>query len=450
MAEREPDWKRSIRRRPAAPLLEPVTTNVTVVGFSDMDGRLDGQQLQFQTVGDHHYLYVGHVWSGGVSIIDVTSPSDPQVVAFIPSPNEHTWHIKVQVADNILMAACEVAFYRPGSDPVQASTGVRFFDVSDPTDPRALSHWTGSDRSTSRGVHRSWWNGGRYAYLSNMIDAPGVRYHWREGRTRVMTILDVSDPESPRHVIDFWHPVQLGEPPAPLPDETFGVHFPLVHGNRAYVAYSDGGFGIVDVSDPEDPALVSHVRTFPELTDGQTHTCVPIPDRGLLVVSEEPLANFGLEGPKNIRLWDISDESNPTEIATLPIPDPTVKEGCSSYYQKGERFGPHNLHENHQGTMQISDRVYNAYMNAGLRIFDIADPTTPTEMASFVPPTPTKIIDPRPYMRIFDVIHGGVRDVCSQDVLVDPRGYVYLSGLNDGIWILEETGSARRSGGDVR
>ena len=44
-------------------------------------------------------------------------------------------------------------------------------------------------------------------------------------------------------------------------------------------------------------------------------------------------------------------------------------------------------------------------------------------------------------MRIFDVVHGGVRDVCSQDVLVDPRGNVYLSGMNDGIWIVQETGN---------
>ncbi len=438
MAEKQPEWKSWIRRRAATPLEEPVATNVDIIGFSDLGGRVDGQQLQFQTVGDHHYLYVGHPWSGGITVLDVTSPADPQVATFIPTPNEHTWHIKHQVADNILMAACELAFFKPGAEAAQAERGVRFFDVSDPASPRLLSHWRGED-PTDYGVHRSWWNGGRYAYLSNMIDAPGVSYHWRTGRTRVMTILDVSDPEGPKRVSDFWHPVQLGEDPPALPDETFGVHFPLVHGDRAYIAYSDGGFGIVDVSDPEEARLISHVRTFPELTDGQTHTCVPLPDRGILVVCEEPMANYGLEGPKNIRLWDISDESEPTAISTLPIPEPTEAEPYQSYFHKGERFGPHNMHENHQGTKQISDKVYNAYFNAGLRVFDISDPGRPVETASFVPPTPKTIVDPRPFMRIFDVVHGGVRDACSQDTLVDPRGYVYLSGLNDGIWILEES-----------
>lgn len=440
MAGFDVSWKEDFRKRPAPPLAEPVATNVGVVGYSRMEGRVDGQQLQFQTVGEHHYLYVGHLWSGGITVLDVTSPADPQVAAFIPTPNEHTWHIKIQVADGILMAACEVAFFKPRVDPSQARAGVRFFDVSDPTQPRQLSHWEGSN-PRGFGVHRSWWNGGRYAYLANLIEAPGIRYHWREGQTRVMTILDVSDPESPRHVTDFWHPVQRGEGEPALPEETFGVHLPIVEGDRAYVAYSDGGFGIVDVSEPEAPKLVSHVRTYPELTDGQTHSCVPLPGKDLLVVCEEPMATYGLEGPKNIRLWDISDETDPKAVSTLPIPEPTDAEPYETYYHKGERFGPHNLHENHVGTMHVTDKVYNAYMNAGLRVWDISDPVNPRETASFLPPDPTEWADTRPYMRIFDVVHGGSRGVCSQDVLVDPRGYIYLSGFNDGIWIVEETSS---------
>ncbi len=444
MAEKQPEWKSWIRRRASTPLSDPVGVNVDFVGYSDMQGRVDGAQLQFQTVGSHHYLYVGHPWSNGITVLDVTSPNDPQVAAFIPTPNEHTWHIKIQVADDILMAACEVAFFKPDVDSSKAVPGVRFFDVSDPTAPKELSHWQG-DQPKDYGVHRSWWNGGRYAYLSNMIDAPGVSYHWRTGRTRVMTILDVSDPESPKKVSDFWHPVQLGADTPALPDETFGVHFPLVEGDRAYIAYSDGGFAIVDVSDRENARLVSHVRTFPELTDGQTHTCVPLVERGLLVVCEEPMSNYGLEGPKNIRLWDISDETAPTEVSTLPIPEPTGDEPYPSYFHKGERFGPHNMNENHQGTKKITGKVYNAYFNAGLRVFDISNPSQPTETASFLPASPTQIVDPRPFMRIFDVIHGGVRDVCSQDVLVDPRGYIYLSGLNDGIWIVKESDSNHES-----
>lgn len=439
-ARYEPEWRKDLRKKPAPRLTEPVATNVDIVGYSDMNGRPDGLQVQVQEVGGRFYLYVGHVWSGGISVLDVTDPAAPEVVAFVPTPNEHTWHVKIQVADGILMAACEAAFFSPTAKTSEAWLGCRFFDVSNPRQPRELSFWEGS-KPPGFGVHRSWWNGGRYAYLAHGVAAPGVSYHWRTGRTRVMTILDLEDPENPKTAADFFHPVQSGEAPPALPDETFGVHMPCAVGDRAYVAYSDGGFAVVDIADASKPTLISHVRTFPTMTDGQTHSIYPIPEREILVVSEEPLATFGLEGPKNIRLWDISDETHPQLISTLPHPVPTEREPYETYYQKGERFGPHNLHENHQGSAYITDKVYNAYFNAGLRIWDISDAANPFECASFVPPDPEVIVDPRPHSRIFDVVHGGVRGLASQDVIVDTRGYIYLSDYNAGLWIVKESAS---------
>ncbi|HZA80702.1 MAG TPA: hypothetical protein VFC13_04415, partial [Actinomycetes bacterium] len=97
------------------------------------------------------------------------------------------------------------------------------------------------------------------------------------------------------------------------------------------------------------------------------------------------------------------------------------------------------MHDNHAGKLRVTDKVYNAYMNAGLRVWDISDAANPRETASFVPSDPTECADPRPYNRIADPIRGGTRKACSQDVVVDPRGYLYLSGYNDGIWIVKET-----------
>jgi hypothetical protein len=225
-------------------------------------------------------------------------------------------------------------------------------------------------------------------------------YAGRPDRTRIMTILDISDPENPKRVSDFWLPVQLGEGRQPGLGETFGVHEPVIHGDRAYIAYADGGFAIADISDIENPTLVTHQWIFPELTDGQTHTCVPFPERDLLVVSDEAMATFGLEGEKNIMMWDIADEADPKLLSTLPIPTPTDAEPYKSYFHKGERFGPHGTHDNHHGKAHITDKVYNAYMNAGLRVWDVSDPANPRETASFVPSDPTTHIDPRPYNRI--------------------------------------------------
>ena len=122
----------------------------------------------------------------------------------------------------------------------------------------------------------------------------------------------------------------------------------------------------------------------------------------------------------------------------FPVPEPSSEEPYDTYLQRGERLGPHCVHENHANQLYSSDKIYATYCNAGLRIFDISDAANPVESASFVPPDPSGIVDPRPYDREFDIFHGGSRTACTQDVLVDPRGYIYITGTNDGIWIVKE------------
>ncbi len=226
--------------------------------------------------------------------------------------------------------------------------------------------------------------------------------------------------------------------PPPLEGENFGVHEPVIMGDRAYVAYSDGGWAILDISNAAEPRLISHMRTYPELTDGQTHTALPIPERGLVVTTEESMAPQGLDGPKNVRIWDISDETDPKIVSVCPIPMPTAEEPYETFFHKGERFGPHTVHQNHANTLYSTDKIYGTYHNAGLRIWDISDPAHPVETASFVGPDPTEILDPRPVSRLFDIVHGGVKGFISQDLVVDQRGYIYLTGYNDGLWILKE------------
>ena len=436
MATRTASGRVGVRVR--GPILEqPVAHNVEVVGFSDMDGRRDGLQMQYQEVGGRHYLYVGHFWSGGVSILDVSEPSEPRVVGFVPTPNDATWHIKVQVAEQLMLVPCELNFFAPGIDGSLAKSGVRIFDASNPTEPEELSFY----EAGGIGVHRSWWNGGQYAYLAAGISAPGIWMHGIPDMTRVLAIVDLSDPKNPQTVSEFWLPEQRGADPKPGDGETLYVHEPVVEGDRAYVAYWDGGFAIIDISDKINPQLITHVRTFPELSDGNTHTCVPLLERNLLVVCEENTANFGGEGPKKIWIYDISDEEKPEVVSQLPTPEPSSEEPYATYLERGERFGPHCVHQNHANQLRTIDKVYATYCNAGLRIFDIGDASNPREMAFFVPPDPGAIVDPRPFDREFDIFHGGSRTACTQDVLVDPRGYIYLSGTNDGIWIVKETSS---------
>ncbi len=77
------DLKRPQVRLRGPRLSKPVARNVEIVGHSDMDGRLDGLQMQCQQANGRYYLYVGHFWSGGTTILDVTDPAAPTVAAFI-------------------------------------------------------------------------------------------------------------------------------------------------------------------------------------------------------------------------------------------------------------------------------------------------------------------------------------------------------------------------------
>jgi hypothetical protein len=108
---------------------------------------------------------------------------------------------------------------------------------------------------------------------------------------------------------------------------------------------------------------------------------------------------------------------NPISIATFPVP--SERDYCGS----GGKFGPHNMHENRRGSFQSSEVIFVTYQNAGLRVFSVANPFRPEEIAAFVPSPPPGLAPARP--------------IASADVFVDRRGLVYLTDAACGLQILE-------------
>ena len=70
--------------------------------------------------------------------------------------------------------------------------------------------------------------------------------------------------------------------------------------------------------------------------------------------------------------------------------------------------------------------MYLTYFNAGLRVIDVSDPRLPREVASFVPPDPVKRRGILPRTLVAQ----------TEDVLVDARGFVYVTDKNHGVHIL--------------
>jgi hypothetical protein len=160
------------------------------------------------------------------------------------------------------------------------------------------------------------------------------------------------------------------------------------------------------------------------------HTVVPLPERGLAIVNDEALAEHRAEPLNFAALVDISDEREPMVISMFPVPEPPP--GLDeAWFDRGGRFGPHNQHQP-QGQPCLApsgDLVYLTYFNAGLQVFDISQPRRPRVVACYIPDDPTVRRGPKPSELTVQV----------EDVLVDRRGYIYISEKNSGITVLEHS-----------
>jgi len=368
-----------------------------LVGHTDLDGRGDGMQVMRN--GD--VLYVGHMGDFGVgtSVVAIKDPTRPHVLRQIPVPKGTHSH-KVQLADGLLLANHEQYPYRVG---VPESTGLLVYDVADPANPRRI----GFLPIDGLGVHRIWFGGGRYAYAS----AREKGY-----RNRILIVVDLADPTRPRLASRWWWPGQYEGDSEHLPEESdVGAHHVVVQGERAYGGYFDAGVVVYSVGRDGALDLLSSL-SWAERSGGHphTHTALPLGDRQLLVVTDEAIEPDCEGARKDIHLVDISDESRPREISRFPVP-------AGDYCSRGLRFGPHNLHENRPGTFQSDRIVFATYFNAGLRVYDTSDPTSPREIASYVPEPPA-----------------GQKAIQFNDLLVGADGLIFVTDrLRGGLYILQ-------------
>ncbi len=190
---------------------------------------------------------------------------------------------------------------------------------------------------------------------------------------------------------------------------------------------------ILDISDVSLPRLVSKLDFHPPLGSRLTlHTVLPLPRRKLAVVNSEAIEE-GCAEPLNFTgLVDISDEKAPRLLSLFPIPEPPPGSPHKNFCEKGGRFGPHNQHHpQHQPHLEDrDDRVYLTYFNAGLRIYDISDAYLPREIGYYIPPGPKERRGVLPKTLVTQ----------TEDVLVDSRGYIYITDKNHGLHVLRYTG----------
>ena len=176
--------------------------NMRIVGHSDQGGRPDG----VQAIVHRGFAYVGHMFSKGFSVIDVRDPKKPRAATYVAAP-ANTWNIHLQAHDDLLLvihakdmfAAAEFADERAyysgalgktvGTAEAKRvrdwSAGLAVYDISTPESPRRI----GFMPVEGGGIHRIWYTGGRWAYVSALLD--GFTDY-------IFMTVDMDDPTQPR------------------------------------------------------------------------------------------------------------------------------------------------------------------------------------------------------------------------------------------------------------
>jgi hypothetical protein len=395
------------------------------LSYSDQGGRPDGVQVMV----NRGHVYVGHMFSDGVTVLDASDPRRLKPVGFFTA-GAHTRTHHLQVAEDLMLLAnganivamqsyddMRGYFENTLADSVtrrkKFRSGLSIHDISRPTEMREIAFL----EMPGFGVNRLWWPGGRYAYVSAHFD--GFTDH-------ILCIVDLKEITRPEIVSRWWLPGMHragGETPIAAKGRRVALHHMITAGERGYGAWRDGGFTIHDLGDPATPRLLSHINWSPPFPGG-THTPLPLPGRGLAVVADEANAERCAKGTFHTFVVDVRVPENPVPISTLPTPR------HRDYCAQGV-FGPHNLHENRPGSFQSEETIFATYNNAGVRVFDIRDAFAPKEIAFWVPPAPQRLIDPRPNVAL-------AAKTC--DAYVTPEGLMYVSDWNAGMRVLQYEG----------
>ncbi len=412
---------------------------------------------QVHVSGDH--AYIGHLPNKerlGTSIVDISDPAQPRLVATITldDGSSHSHKVRVvgdvmivnhernnrgigrkaeqlppirarlrdllgrepthaELADKLGLAEKDIARLEKGDPQPYDNGGFKIYDVSNPARPEPIS----TVKTGGIGVHRFDMDE-NYAYISTEMDG---------FIGNILVIHDIRDPAHPEEVSRWWMPGQHlagGE----MPDwwgHANRLHHALRHGDRLWAGCWHAGLRIIDVADITAPRTIGEYNYHPPYPE-PSHTFMAVPfavgGRQIAIAIDEEDQYYGAaeaaarRGRPHANLW-VFDVTDPSDMKPLSLYQ--VSEADSPWSRApGTRFGAHQFQEHMTDT-----RVYCAWFSGGLRIVDIADPLAPREVGYFIP----------------EPVNGHAAPQ-TNDVDVDGRGLVYLVDRFTGFDIVEFDG----------
>ena len=301
-------------------------------------------------------------------------------------------------------------------------TGIGLYDVTDPSEPELLS----LRQSGIFGVHELWLEArGKKAYVYEAaIFHEVIAAFEGEDPAEVnpeFRIVDVSDPRNPVQVGDWSAWRDQGESPlAGQGSFPFNlVHSVVVFNRIAYVSYWDYGTVLLDVRDPSNPVFLGRTG-FDEDQEGNAHSAWIARGGKIMIQNDEdfdPTPAAGTEtGWGYGHIYDISDRSNPVELATLKMP--------STHQFPPPGPGDFTIHD----PKVRGSKLYTSWYTEGVVIWNIANPASPTMIGQFIPPE--KAEDP------LGVFYPGEEftNIWGIDL---GRGFAVASDMNNGLWVFK-------------
>lgn len=258
----------------------------------------------------------------GVHIVDISDPSRPVKVGFIPSPpnaranDVKVGHISTRFFQGDVLvhsnepcggrfhprAVADDAAQRQVPSDDEARNGIAIYDVTDPLKPRQLRQNFLPFPVHNTFIHQA----GDRALLLVVSDERFIGSGDRD-----FYIVDISRPSDPRVLS------RTGSPDWGIDDELLGdfaisgLHdvwaatYPAEHPNPAfagrtiaYLSYWDSGLVLLDITDPSNPVFLGDsnyldpdpLSGFPP--EGNAHVAVPTQDGSLVFLGDEDFSPF--------------------------------------------------------------------------------------------------------------------------------------------------------------
>jgi hypothetical protein len=381
----------------------------------------------------------------GFAVLDASDAAHPRLVDIVRSPVGRSQHEAIEVNERRGVLVVEIGGI--------VARWVEVYDVSQDCTRPVFKGRYDAGAPIFHGLRIS--DDGMTVYASDTFGATGAG--------QILHVLDISDLTNPRLIVSW-------DPQEETPPGRYGIHDLDVSpdGTRAYLGTGPpsalpGVFGFGSPSRFEGPSLVV-------LDTSDVQARKPNPD--LRVVSELELPNFGhtvqrtrIDGVPHLivsgetpfvggrncpwswgHVLDMRDERRPLEVAELKL-EVNQQENCERVADDEAGYSIHYIGVDSE---LETTKLFYSYYTAGLRVFDVRDPTAPREIAYYHPPPKESVILPAVSSEGGDLQKPEWDSVPSMVRYRPETGQLWFVAIGGGFEVAELTGVATPVRGSAR